>query len=95
MDDVANAIFYFMQNRTDPEVLNIGYGSDITIRVLTEKIATVADFEGKLSWEVSKPDGMYRKLMDCFKAQSLGWKPQTSLDEGARTVAEYPKISQK
>ena len=90
VDDVANAVFYFMQHHDEPEVINIGYGSDITIAELAEKIAKAAGFQGKITWDASKPDGMYRKLMDSSKANRLGWKPSISLDEGiARTIHEY------
>ena len=69
---------------------NIGYGSDITIRELAEKIADAAGFTGKIVWDASKPDGMYRKLMDSSRAHSLGWSPKISLEEGiARTVKEF------
>ncbi|MBQ7208994.1 MAG: GDP-L-fucose synthase [Lentisphaeria bacterium] len=90
VDDVANAVYYFMQNHDDPEVINIGYGTDITIRELAEKIAAAAGFEGEIKWDASKPDGMYRKLMDSSRAHALGWKPQITLDEGIRrTVDEF------
>ena len=90
VDDVANAVYFFMQTRNEPEVINIGYGSDITIRELAEKIASAAGFAGKISWDSTKPDGMYRKLMDSGKARALGWTPEITLDEGIRrTVAEY------
>ena len=90
VDDVANAVYYFMQNRSEPEVINIGYGYDITIKGLAEKIAAAAGFKGKISWDICKPDGMYRKLMDSSRAHSLGWKPQISLEDGiARTIEEY------
>ncbi len=90
VDDVANAVFYFMQHHDDPNVVNIGYGTDVTIAELAEKIAAVAGFHGKIEWDSAKPDGMYRKLMDSSKARSLGWKPQITLDEGIeRTVKEY------
>jgi len=90
VDDVANAVYHFMQNRSEPEVVNIGYGSDITIRELAEKIATAAGFHGRISWDSSKPDGMYRKLMDSSRAHAMGWKPQITLDEGIRrTVQEF------
>ena len=90
VDDVANAVYYFMQNRSEPEVINIGYGSDVTIRELAEKIAAAAGYKGRIGWDSTKPDGMYRKLMDSSKARALGWAPQITLDEGIRrTVAEY------
>ena len=57
---------------------------------LAEKIAKAAGFKGELKWDSTKPDGMYRKLMDSSKARSLGWKPQITLDEGIeRTVKEF------
>ena len=90
VDDVANAVYYFMQNRSEPEVINIGYGSDVTIRELAEKIAAAAGYTGRIGWDSTKPDGMYRKLMDSSKARALGWKPEITLDEGIRrTVEEY------
>lgn len=79
-----------MQSHDEPEVVNIGYGSDITIAELARKIADAAGFRGRITWDASKPDGMYRKLMDSSRANSLGWKPSISLDEGiARTIREY------
>lgn len=90
VDDVANAVYYFMQNHNESEVINIGYGSDITIKELAEKIAKAAGFKGNIKWDSSKPDGMYRKLMDSSKAHALGWQPEITLDEGIeRTVQEY------
>ena len=83
-----------MQNHNEPEIINVGYGTDITIRELAEKIAAAAGFKGKINWDTSRPDGMYRKLMDSSKARILGWRPQITLDEGIiRTVAEYQKLS--
>ena len=93
VDDVANAVYYFMQNHNDPEVVNIGSGSDITIRELAGKIAAAAGFRGEIRWDASRPDGMYRKLMDSSKARKLGWKPEITLDEGIeRTVREYADL---
>ena len=94
VDDVANAVYFFMQNHNEPEVINIGYGSDITIKELAEKIAAAAGYQGKISWDATKPDGMYRKLMDSGKAAKLGWKPQISLEEGIeRTITEYRSLN--
>ena len=90
VDDVAEAVVYFMENHNDPDVINIGYGSDITIRELAEKIAAAAGFTGEILWDSSKPDGMYRKLMDSSRARAFGWAPGITLEEGiARTVREF------
>ena len=90
VDDVANAVYFFMQKHDKPEVINIGYGSDVTIKNLAEKIAKATGFKGKISWDTSKPDGMYRKLMDSSKARRLGWEPLITLDEGIeRTIEEF------
>ena len=90
VDDMADAVYFFMQNHNDPEVVNIGSGSDITIRELAGKIAAAAGFRGEIRWDASRPDGMYRKLMDSSRAHALGWKPEISLDEGIkRMVVEY------
>ena len=90
VDDVANAVYFFMQNHNDPEVVNIGYGSDITIKELAEMIASAAGYKGKILWDASRPDGMYRKLMDSSRAHELGWQPQITLEEGIRrTIMEY------
>ncbi len=79
-----------MQTHNDPEVINIGYGSDVTIGELAGKIAKAAGFRGEIKWDATKPDGMYRKLMDSSKAHALGWKPGITLEEGiVRTLAEY------
>ena len=90
VDDVADAVYYFMQEHDDPNVVNIGYGTDVTIAELAEKIAAAAGFHGRIEWDATKPDGMYRKLMDSSKARALGWKPKITLEEGVeRTVKEY------
>lgn len=96
VDDVANAVYFFLQNYDKPEVVNIGYGSDITIKELAEKIAGAAGFAGEIKWDPAKPDGMYRKLMDSSKAFALGWKPEISLEKGIeRTIEEYKESCSK
>ena len=90
VDDIANAVYFFMQERDDAEVVNIGYGNDITIKELAHRVAEAAGYTGKISWDSSRPDGMYRKIMDSSRAASLGWKPQISLEQGIeRTVKDF------
>ena len=93
VDDVANAVYFFLQERDEPEVVNIGYGSDISIKELAEKVSKAAGYTGKITWDTSKPDGMYRKLTDSSRAAALGWLPEISLDEGiVRTIKEFREL---
>ena len=65
-------------------LLNIGYGEDITIKELANKVRQVIGFPGEIEWDRTKPDGTPRKLLDVEKIFSLGWRPQTSLAEGIK-----------
>lgn len=93
VDDLANAVLFFLQHDLDFEVLNIGWGIDITIKELAEKIASSTNYKGNINWDSSKPNGMLRKCLDVTKASSLGFKPSITLDEGIkRTIREYREI---
>lgn len=93
VDDLANAVLFFLQHDFDFEVLNIGWGIDITIKELAEKIASSTNYKGNINWDSSKPNGMLRKCLDVTKASSLGFKPSITLDEGIkRTIQEYREI---
>jgi len=63
-------------------LINIGCGEDITIRELADLIANIVDYEGKIEWDGSKPDGMPRKLLDIGRLKGLGWAPRIGLREG-------------
>lgn len=90
VDDMADAVYFLMENWNEPEFINIGSGTDISIRELAEKIAGLAGFKGKIAWDGSKPDGMLLKCMDVSRITRTGWKPKVALDEGiARLIAEY------
>lgn len=93
VDDLADAIYFLMQNWDSPEFVNVGAGTDITIRELAEKIAAAAGFKGRIVWNSSKPDGMLKKCMDISKLKKIGFTPKISLDEGiARTLQEYREL---
>jgi GDP-L-fucose synthase len=95
-DDLADACVHLMEKGYGGPLVNIGTGTDITIRELAETIVKVVGFEGDLSFDASKPDGTPRKLMDVSRLAGLGWRAKTSLEAGialaykdflARTVA--------
>ena len=81
-DDLADACVFLLENYNSPDVVNIGFGDDVTIRELAETVCDVVGFEGNLAFDSSKPDGTPRKLMDSSKLFALGWKPRIALRDG-------------
>lgn len=100
-DDFAGAGVHLMSldeeqfgtllNQDFPPLVNIGYGSDVTIRELAETICRVLGFEGELLFDTSKPDGTPRKLMDSSRMRSLGWAPKVDLESGIRLAFQAAK----
>jgi len=87
-DDLANACIYLMENFSEPGLVNIGTGDDLSIKELAEMIARITEFKGKIVWDSSKPDGTPRKLMDVTKLHKTGWHHTIELEEGIRSVYE-------
>lgn len=83
-DDLAEACYFLMQTYSEPHLINIGTGEDLTIKDLALLIQKVVGFEGELQFDASKPDGTPRKLMDVSKLHALGWKHQIELEEGLK-----------
>ena len=81
-DDLAEACAYLMENYSEPQLINVGTGIDITIKELAETVSKIVGFEGKLVWDSTKPDGTPRKLMDVSKLHAQGWKHTINLPEG-------------
>lgn len=84
VDDLANMCVFLMENYSGNETVNAGTGKEITIRNLTEIVADVVGFKGKILWDTTKPNGTPRKLLDVSKAKKLGWVYSTELEEGIR-----------
>ena len=98
VDDLADACLFVMnlsneiyQTQTQPMLshLNIGVGEDISIRELAELITRVVGFEGELVFDISKPDGTPRKLLDVSRLKNLGWQAKISLEEGIRNTYSW------
>ncbi|HEY1023526.1 MAG TPA: GDP-L-fucose synthase [Sphingobacteriaceae bacterium] len=83
-DDLADACCYLMENYNEPNLINIGTGEDISIKDLALLVSKVIGFGGELRFDLSKPDGTPRKLMDVSKLHSYGWKHKIELEEGIR-----------
>ena len=100
-DDLADACLYLMSSEDalfdtllksdEPPLINIGAGSDVTIRELADLVAKVVGFEGKMTFDASKPDGTPKKLMDSTRMRGLGWTPKVGLEDGIRSVYEIVK----
>ncbi|MGO0907533.1 GDP-L-fucose synthase family protein [Clostridioides difficile] len=82
IDDLADACIYTMKNYEEYQFLNVGTGEDLTIKELSELIRRTVGYKGNINFDKSKPDGMYRKVMDVSKINKLGWNAKTSLRDG-------------
>jgi GDP-L-fucose synthase len=89
VDDLAAACLLLLEKYDSPEIINIGYGEDITIRELAELICDVVGFDGELVWDKTKPDGTPRKLLDVTSIRKLGWEPTISLRNGIAQTYEW------
>ena len=84
VDDLADACALLMQQESPPDWINVGSGSEVTIKELTELVADVVGYPGEIIWDATKPDGTPRKLMDSSKLAALGWRPSYDLRTGIR-----------
>jgi GDP-L-fucose synthase len=89
VDDLASACLLLLEKYDSPEIINVGYGEDVTIRELAELICDVVGFDGELVWDITKPDGTPRKLLDTTKIRALGWQPSIPLRQGIAQTYEW------
>jgi GDP-L-fucose synthase len=78
-----------MNTYSGSDPINVGTGEDITIRELTEMVASVIGFKGEVEWDTTKPDGTPRKLLNIQKLKDLGWSPSITLEDGIRSTYEW------
>ncbi len=88
VDDLAEACLFLMDKYSGTEHINVGTGSDITIRELSGLIARTTGYKGNISWDKTRPDGTPRKLLDVSKINKMGWKHKTDLKEGLKKTYE-------
>nr|WP_300147755.1 GDP-L-fucose synthase [Propionicimonas sp.] len=89
VDDMARACLFLLEHYDGPSQVNVGTGSDVTIRELAEMVARATGYAGDVEWDLSKPDGMQRKLLDVGLLTSLGWRPQVGLEAGIADVVSW------
>ena len=91
VDDLADACYFLLQNYNEQDLVNIGCGTDVSIKELAEMIVAEVGYEGQLVFDTTKPDGTPRKLMDTSKINKLGWKSKINLQEGIIKTLEETK----
>ena len=95
-DDLGEACLFVLEKwrpkLNESQFLNVGTGTDISIKDLAEEISTIIGFEGEIFWDKEKPDGTFKKQLDISKIKKLGWQPKISLKDGLReTIKMYIK----
>src|SRR5437016_4580963 len=89
VDDCASACLFLLEKYDSPEIINVGFGEDISVRELAELICDVVGFDGDLTWDNTKPDGTPRKLLDVSKLRGLGWMPAIPLRDGIASTYDW------
>jgi GDP-L-fucose synthase len=96
VDDMARATKFMIDKYNGHEFINIGTGTDISIKELALMIAEMTSFRGNILWDTSKPNGMMKKCMDVTKMEALGFKPEISLEQGVEQIINiYKNIKTK
>lgn len=81
-DDLAEGLLHLLELEDPPDWVNVGFGSEVSIKELAEIVKRIVGFQGELQWDTSKPDGTPRKLMDNSIMQATGWQPRVPLEDG-------------
>jgi GDP-L-fucose synthase len=89
VDDLADAIWFIIQNPPNDNLINVGCGLEISIRDFAYKMAEVIGYRGKIEFDNSMPDGTPRKLLDSSKLSKMGWRPKISLSEGLESTYNW------
>ena len=88
VDDLANLCVFLMNHYSGDETVNAGTGKELSICSLAEMVARVVGYRGEIRWDTTKPNGTPRKLLDVSKAEALGWRYTTELEDGIRLAYE-------
>lgn len=93
VDDLALAVLLLMERWPTSDIINVGSGTDVSIRQLAEMVAGRVGFRGQIAWDPTKPDGMPRKCLDISKIRALGFTPQIPLEHGVDLmIADYKRM---
>ncbi|MDI2035759.1 GDP-L-fucose synthase family protein [Paenarthrobacter nitroguajacolicus] len=89
VDDMASACLHLLENYDGPEQVNVGTGTDVTIKELADIVAQAVGYEGQTVWDSSKPDGTPRKLLDVSNLSNAGWTASISLEDGIQSTVSW------
>nr|KHD97601.1 GDP-fucose synthetase [Kocuria polaris] len=89
VDDMAEACLHLLEHYDGAEHVNVGTGTDLTIKELAGLVAEAVGYEGRIEWDTTKPDGTPRKLMDVTKLADAGWTARIPLQEGLRSTVQW------
>jgi GDP-L-fucose synthase len=89
VDDLAKAVAFSIENKLSENLYNVGSGDDIEMKELALLVQRIVNHKGKILWDVSKPDGTPRKLMDVSKLNKLGWRQTVGLEEGIKKTYDW------
>jgi len=95
VDDLADAVLYIVNYYNKKELINIGSGEEISIKLLAKKISNIFNYKGKIIFDDKYPDGTLRKLLDISKINKIGWKKKYSLDQGLKKTINWFLKNQK
>lgn len=95
VDDLAQAVIFLLDNYNEPGPINVGFGEEVSIRELAQLIAGITGFEGDIAWDVTRPDGTPRKLLDSSRLRGLGWEPKTSLLDGVVRTYDWLRTRER
>lgn len=88
-DDLADGLIFLMNNHEDPKPINIGPNREVSIRYLSELIASLVGYNGEIIWDTTQPNGTPRRALDTSKMDALGWKTKTSLEDGLKMTIDW------
>ncbi len=89
VDDLADAAVFLMQSYDEADIINVGVGTDLSIRELAELVCRVVGYNGRLVFDTSKPDGTPQKLLDVSRLRALGWQDRIGLEQGIRETYQW------
>ena len=89
VDDLASAVLFTLENTMECSLYNVGTGTDLSIKDLAEKIKNIIGFKGYIQWDISKPDGTPKKLMDSTRIKNKGWESKIELNQGIESTYKW------